>query len=78
MEAWKQKELQEAEEIGTRKGRQEGRQEGEAALLLRQLERRFGVLPAWVRERVGSAETAALEEWGVRVLDAGTLDEVFV
>jgi hypothetical protein len=74
MEAWKQKELQEAEKVGEERGERKG----EAALLLRLLERRFGVLPEWVRERVGAAETAAVEEWGVRVLDAGSLDEVFV
>ena len=33
-------------------GRQEGRQEGEAALLQRQLARRFGPLPEWARERL--------------------------
>ena len=49
---------------------------GEAALLLRQLERRFGALPAEVRDRVATADTAALEAWGLRVLDAGSLDDV--
>ena len=54
-------------------GRQRGRQEGEAALLRRQLERRFGALPDWARDRIAAADTAALEEWGLRVLDAGSL-----
>jgi hypothetical protein len=54
----------------------EGRVEGEAALLLRQLERRFGALPPGVRDRVAAADTAALETWGLRVLDAGSLDDV--
>jgi hypothetical protein len=67
-ETWKQQWLQE--------GRQEGRQEGEAALLVRLLERRFGVLPAWARDRIATADTAALEEWGLRVLDAGNLEDV--
>lgn len=35
-------------------------------------------LPCWVRGRVGAAETDALEEWGVRVLEAASLDEIFV
>lgn len=56
--------------------RQEGRQEGEAAMLLRQLERRFGVLPGWVADRISTADTSALEEWGLRVLDAKSIDEV--
>ena len=57
-------------------GRQEGRQEGEAAMLRRQLERRFGALPTWVTERIAAADSAALEEWGLRVLDANSIDEV--
>ena len=67
-ETWKQQWLLE--------GRQEGRQEGEAALLLRLLERRFGPLPDWAKDRIASADTVALEEWGVRVLDAGSLETV--
>jgi len=79
-EAWKQQWLQEGEQKGREEGRQEGeqrgRQEGEAALLLRQLERRFGALPGWARDRVAAADTAALENWGLRILDAGSLDDV--
>jgi hypothetical protein len=71
--AWRR----EAEQVGEQRGEQRGRQIGEAALLMRQLERRFGVLPAWVAARVMVAETGALEEWGLRVLDAASLDEVF-
>jgi hypothetical protein len=67
-EDWKRQWLQE--------GRQEGRLEGEAALLQRQMERRFGALPGWARDRIATADTIALEEWGLRVLDAGSLDEV--
>jgi hypothetical protein len=54
----------------------EGRQEGEAAMLLRLLERRFGSLPAWAGDRIGKADTATLEEWSLRVLDAGSLDDI--
>ena len=71
-ETWKQQWLQE----GKQKGEQEGRRKGEAAMLLRQLERRFGALPDWARDRIAAADTAALEEWGLRVLDAGSLDDV--
>jgi hypothetical protein len=71
-EDWKRQWQQE----GRAAGRVEGRVEGEAALLLRQLERRFGSLPAGVRVRVASADAAALETWGLRVLDAGSLDDV--
>lgn len=79
-EAWKQQWLQEGEQRGRQEGRQEGeqrgRQAGEAAILLRQLERRFGVLPGWARDRIAAADTAVLEDWGLRVLDAASLEEV--
>jgi hypothetical protein len=71
-EDWKRQWLQE----GRVEGRLEGRLEGEATLLLRLLERRFGALPAGVRERVAAADAAALETWGLRVLDAGSIDDV--
>jgi hypothetical protein len=67
-EQWKQEWLQE--------GEQKGRQLGEAALLLRQLERRFGSLPDWVADRVTAADTDTLEEWGIRILDAARLEDV--
>ena len=83
-EDWKRQWLQEGRAEGLEKGlekgrvegRLEGRIEGEATLLLRLLERRFGVLPPAVRDRIAAADTAALETWGLRVLDAGSLDDV--
>jgi hypothetical protein len=63
-EVWKQQWLQ------------EGEQRGEAALLLRLLERRFGSLPGWARDRIAAADTITLEEWGLRVLDAASLEDV--
>lgn len=66
------------------KGRKEGAQEGEAkgeakgeqTLLRRQLERRFGPLPAWAVERIEGADTASLEAWSLRFLDASNLEDV--
>jgi|SRR5208283_3703523 len=79
-EDWKRQWLQEGRAEGLTEGRAEGLTEGlvkgEAALLLRQLERRFGALPTEVRARVAAADTAALEAWGLRVLDAGSLEDV--
>ena len=83
-EDWKRQWLQEGRAEGLTEGlvkgrvegRMEGRVEGEAALLLRLLERRFGALSAEVRDRVAGADAAALETWGLRVLDAGSLDDV--
>ena len=54
----------------------QGQKEGERAMLLRLLRTRFGELPATAIARVESAEIAALERWGDRVLSAKTLAEV--
>ncbi len=67
----------EGEAAGLLKGRVEGRAEGEATLLLRLLERRFGQLPPDVQTRIAAAGQAALEEWGLRLLDAATIEEIF-
>jgi hypothetical protein len=73
-EVWEQKRQAELQDA-VREGRQEGRQEGEAALLRRLLERRFGALPEWARDRIAAADTSALEDWGLRLLDAGSLED---
>jgi hypothetical protein len=73
MEEWKQQWRAEGEAAGMLKGRAVG----EATLLLRLLERRFGPLSPEVRARIEAAESAALEEWSLRVLDARTIEEVF-
>ncbi len=70
---------------GRREGRQEGRQEGEAeglrkgeaALLLRLLNRRFGALSPAIEERVRGADAEQLLDWGERFVDATSLDEIF-
>jgi Putative transposase, YhgA-like/Domain of unknown function (DUF4351) len=58
-------------------GLQQGLQQGQAALLRRQLTRRFGPLPEWAEERLAQAEITQLEAWADRVLDTDTLDAVF-
>ena len=68
-------------EQGLHKGRQEGlsqgQVEGERAILLRLLKRRFGEIDSTTRQRLESATTDELEQWGENILDARTLDEVF-
>ncbi len=71
VERWERKHQENAQ-----RAEQKGRQEGEAALLRRQLERRFGPRPDWAADRIAAADTAALEEWSLRVLDAGSLEDV--
>jgi hypothetical protein len=59
------------------KGKAEGRAEGEAKILVRLLEKRFGVVSPELRERILAADMATVEEWAERVLDAPDLQSVF-
>ena len=54
-----------------------GKAEALAAVVTRQLTRRFGPLPATVRERLASASPADLDLWAERLLDASSLEAVF-
>jgi hypothetical protein len=65
------------ERMGIEKGREEGLQQGEVLLLRRQFTRRFGVLPAWVEQRLLDAVPAELERWADRILEAQQLDDSF-
>ena len=65
------------ERIGIKKGLQQGLQQGEVRVLRRLLTRRFGELPAWTEAKLQEAVPEQLEDWSERVLDAGTLEEVF-
>nr|VFK42417.1 MAG: Predicted transposase YdaD [Candidatus Kentron sp. TC] len=64
-------------ERGMEKGMELGREEGEAALLMRLLNRRFGPLSPEIERKIREASSEALALWGDRVLDAQTLEEVF-
>jgi hypothetical protein len=66
------------ERIGIEKGLQQGMQQGEALLLRRLLVRRFGALPLWVESRLAEAALVELEAWGDAVLDAKSLEDVFI
>ncbi|MBT8421055.1 MAG: Rpn family recombination-promoting nuclease/putative transposase [Gammaproteobacteria bacterium] len=70
--------LQEGVQQGVQQGHQEGLLQGEAKLLLRQLSRRFQPLPDEISRRVYTASPNAIEIWADRVLDAKSLDEVFL
>lgn len=64
-------------EKGREQGLEQGRALGQAALLERQLSRRFGTLSEEARSLLASATPEQLQTWGDRVLDAGSLAEVF-
>ena len=65
-------------EAWVEQGRAEGRVEGRARtarIVLRQMELRFGALPAPVRERVHNASDDELAAWAEAVLTATSLEE---
>jgi hypothetical protein len=57
-------------------GREQGLQQGEAAVLLRLIERKFGPPTPDIRERVLSADAERLLDWSERILTAETLESV--
>lgn len=62
---------------GVLQGVQQGMQQGEAAVLLRQLEKRFGAVPESVRTRIQTADAETLLHWSENILDAQTIEAVF-
>ncbi|MGF1615756.1 MAG: DUF4351 domain-containing protein, partial [Gammaproteobacteria bacterium] len=72
-EQWKQAGL----EQGRQEGLEQGTRQGEITLLRRQLVHRFGALPDWVEVKLEGADTAALEGWAERILEAQELEAVF-
>ncbi len=62
---------------GKAKGLAEGETRGRAAVLLRQLARRFGPIAPPVEGRIRAADTHQLDLWSDRILEARTLDQVF-
>ena len=56
---------------------EKGKSEGEAKILTRLLEKRFGVVPPLLRERIFAANVGQIEAWVERVLDAPDLHAVF-
>lgn len=74
---WREGWIEQGRRKGRQEGRQQGRQEGEAAVLLRQLDKRFGHLSPAVRKRVEAAKADQLLLWADRILTAANLDDVF-
>ena len=56
---------------------QQWKREGQADLLLRQIERRFGPIPDEVTQRVHAANESQLMLWSLNFVDATILDDVF-
>ena len=66
-----------AEQRGQAKGEVKGRAEGKTETLLRQLRRRFHSVPPEMEARIRGANSAQLDEWLDRILDAKALTDVF-
>jgi hypothetical protein len=58
------------------KGRREGLHVGELTVLRRQIEKRFGALPAWAADKLVALPASELEDLSERVLDATSIDEL--
>ena len=58
-------------------GKAEGEVLGEAKILTRLLEKRFGGIPASVRQRIFEADVRSIEVWVERAFDAPDLQSIF-
>jgi len=56
---------------------EKGKAEGEALMLSRFLERRFGRVPKGIREQIFAADLGAIERWFERAFDSPDLQSVF-
>jgi len=62
--------------LGREEGLAEGRMEGERRVVLRQIGRRFGPVPDWAKQRVEALSASQLEQVELRLLDAGSLEDL--
>ncbi|WP_231859666.1 MULTISPECIES: DUF4351 domain-containing protein [Microcystis] len=67
---------QQDREQAIQEGVQQGRQQGEAYLLLRQLQRRFGEIPQNLQENIRNLPVERLEDLGLALLDFNTLTDL--
>jgi len=63
-------------EIGLERGREEGRAQGERLIILRLIGQRFGPVSAKARKRIEALTEPELEQMALRLLDAGSLDDL--
>lgn len=62
---------------GMQEGMHQGRRAGKAQLIGRQLQVRFGELPAWARARLDEAIEEQLDAWSDRLVTASSIEAVF-
>jgi hypothetical protein len=61
---------------GLAEGEAKGRIEGQARMLIRLIEHRFGPLLEQDRTRILSADEATVAAWEKRLFDAGSIDDI--
>ncbi|NYT26094.1 hypothetical protein H0A73_21100, partial [Alcaligenaceae bacterium] len=62
---------------GMRQGKIEGQHEGASTLLRTLLHHKFGAIPDWAATRIAEADAVVLQQWGLNILDAKRLEDVF-
>ncbi len=62
---------------GLEQGLEQGFQQEAYKFLTRQLIASFGEIPNWVKEKMQNAAPEKLEDWGVRLLSAKNIEDVF-
>ena len=75
---WGKELFEKGERQGILEGERRGKLKGEALILQRLLTKRFGPLPKWAVEKIAQAQSEQLEQWSLQLLDAETLEEVFI
>ncbi len=68
--------LAQGQEQGREQGREQGLHDGEMAVMLRQIERRFGSVPSSLKIRLDRMSRAEVEAVALRLLDARTLEDL--
>jgi hypothetical protein len=58
-------------------GHEKGWKGGEAALLIKMLELKYGPLPSWAQDKIAQADAISIEQWAAKLLSAQTLEAVF-
>ena len=65
-------------EKGIEKGIIEGKAQGQASVLLKQLQIRFGGIDSQYRQRIEEADADTLLLWAERILTADSIEDVFI
>ncbi len=66
------------ERIGREKGIEQGILQGEMMIIKQLLTRRFGQIPEWADKRLAQARSDELRLWTDRVLDAASIEDIFL